>query len=160
MEPEALQIPSSLVSRVEAGRLARELETLDESIQELSHRRHNEDVAPSPLMQALVELNKLDLKDAKQRQRLAAFLKELKVAAPVVHMSFAAEPQVAFTTKIITWLRREVHPLVLLDIGLQPSIGAGCIIRTNSKYFDCSVRQHLITNRPKLLELMRKGQGA
>ena len=50
----------------------------------------------------------------------------------------------------MTWLRREIHPLVLMTVGLQPNIGAGCIVRTTNKYFDFSLRQDFANKRDLL----------
>ena len=154
---EVLSLPNSVVSRVDVARLARELESLDE----LSE--HQKD-APAPRLSRILEeaaqINHLDLLQAPERSRLQSFLKEVKAEAPTIHMSFAAEPPIVFTSKLITWLRGEIHPLLLLEIGLQPSIAAGCIIRTTNKYFDCSVRHNLIEHKPKLLDLIRGKQHA
>jgi F0F1-type ATP synthase delta subunit len=59
----------------------------------------------------------------------------------VLHISFSADPSVSFLEKLMAWLRKEIHPLVLVTVGLQPSIGAGCIIRSTNKQFDLSLRQ-------------------
>jgi hypothetical protein len=158
---EIISLPPSLISRVDATRLGRELETMATALDQQVHRGDKaEPVRLSQILEALAELNQLDLTTAQDRDRLAKFLKDLKKDAPTIHMSFAAEPPSLFTAKIINWLRDEVHPLMLLDIGLQPSIGAGCIIRTNSKYFDCSIRQHLIQNKLKLIESLRSPKHA
>jgi hypothetical protein len=158
---EVISLPNSLISRVDAMRLGRELETIGNAIDQKTHQHSKAE--PTRLSQILEELssrNHLDLQDSQDRDRLATFLKDLKKDAPTIHMSFAAEPPSAFIAKIIAWLRNEVHPLMLLDIGLQPTIAAGCIIRTSSKYFDCSVRQHLLENKPKLLELLQDAKHA
>ena len=61
----------------------------------------------------------------------------------------------AFVAKIVAWLRTEIHPLILLEIGLQPTIAAGCVIRTTNKYFDYSIGRHLKRNRGQLVSLLR-----
>ncbi len=155
MAHDTLTIPVSLVSQVDAGRLFREVEALDDNFRQREHHSHTSPHQPSAILAQLLTDNQLTLDDVQERERLKQFLTELRRDAPVVHMSFAAEPGADFVSKIITWLRAEIHPLALLDIGLQPSIAAGCIIRTNSKYFDCSMRQHLVNNRPKLVNLIQ-----
>jgi hypothetical protein len=52
---------------------------------------------------------------------------------------------------MMAWLRREVHPVVLMTIGLQPNLGAGCIVRSSNKQFDCSLRQDFIKKRDLLM---------
>ncbi len=158
---QVLSLPVSVVSRVDATRLARELEIMDNQLEQQKHGQSPAMASSlSRLLDEAAKINHLDLNQVAQRQRLQAFLKEVKTDAPVIHMSFAVVPPSAFTIKLVNWLRSEVHPLLLLEIGLQPSIAAGCIIRTTSKYFDCSMRQHLVQNKPKLLELLKAGQHA
>ncbi len=160
MAPNAatvLTLPASVVSRVDIIRLARELEAVTGAIEQRElTKNHETSLSPlSKVLKEIVEANKLSLARKEDRARLSQFLKDLKADAPSIHMSFAAIPPSAFTAKIVDWLRNEIHPLLLLDIGLQPSIAAGCVIRTTNKYFDCSMRQHLLTSRPKLIEMMR-----
>ncbi len=153
---EVLSLPASVVSQVDAGRMTRELEALDSHFEQ-KHNGQSGTVLPklSPMLDESARLNQLDLSEAAERTRLHNFLKEVKSDAPVIHMSFAVEPPSVFTAKLVSWLRDEIHPMLLLEVGLQPSIAAGCIIRTTNKYFDCSMRQHLVQNKPRLMELLR-----
>lgn len=157
---ETLTLPTGIVSRVDAIRLSREIEMIDNFLQQAKLRSGDtEEPAKQPrlsqLLEDLAHANSLNVLHQADRQQLQQFLAGLKKDAPTLHMSFAVMPPPAFTTKLMDWLRTEIHPLLLLDIGLQPSIAAGCVIRTTNKYFDCSLRQHLITNRPKLVEIIR-----
>lgn len=156
-------LPVSVVSRVDATRLAREVESVGSFLEQQKHHKGRTQIAIPSLSRILADItqsNNLDLAKSADRERLYHFLIELKMNAPTIHMSFAVEPPTLFTSKLVTWLRSEIHPLLLLDIGLQPSIAAGCIIRTTNKYIDCSMRQHLLANKPKLLELVRSKQSA
>lgn len=158
-----LVLPVSVISRVDTARLAREVEAVGNYIDQQKHQKKSSQIVLPSLSRVLGDItasNRLDLAKADDRDRLYKFLLELKKDAPTIHMSFAVEPPTLFVAKLVTWLRAEIHPMLLLDIGLQPSIAAGCIIRTTNKYFDCSMRQHLVTNKPKLLELMRSRQHA
>lgn len=155
-KPTTLALPEAVSSRADLVRLSRELEELDGQLMQAGLRNKSDSTNDGPaLSQALADLaqaNGLQLKEPAQRQQLKASLLNLSQKAPVVHISLAAEPSADFIHKLTGWLRREVNPQVLLEIGLQPSIAAGCIIRTTNKYFDCSMRQHLLNNRPKLIE--------
>ncbi len=157
---EALVLPASVVSRVDASRLAREVDAIDGFLRQ-AHVR-GADVADeaklpslSRTLEDMTHTNRLNLLRPEDRQQLQQFLAGLKKDAPAIHMSFAVVPPPDFTAKLVEWLRGNIHPSLLLTIGLQPSIAAGCVIRTTNKYFDCSVRQHLMANRPKLVELIR-----
>jgi hypothetical protein len=46
-----------------------------------------------------------------------------------------------------------------MTVGVQPTIAAGCIMRTTNKYFDFSLRQDFEGKRDLLLEEL-KGQEA
>jgi F0F1-type ATP synthase delta subunit len=95
--------------------------------------------------------NQLDLLDQKVRSTLYTTLVQLSEQAPVIHMSFAVEPPSAMSQKIVGWFRVNVHPATLLQIGIQPTIAAGCVLRTPNKFFDFSLRQHLRTHQDKLM---------
>jgi hypothetical protein len=110
----------------------------------------------SRLMGQLVEMNKIDIGDDAQRKQIKTFLEWVKKDAPILHISFSADPNVAFIEKIMAWLRREIHPLVLMTIGLQPNIGAGCVVRSTNKYFDFTLRKNFDSKR----DLLVSGMGA
>jgi hypothetical protein len=61
---------------------------------------------------------------------------ELLLHAPLLHMSFSAEPSPVFMNKLIAYVRENIHPLALIQVGLQPTIGAGFMLRTTNKYYD------------------------
>jgi F0F1-type ATP synthase delta subunit len=94
------------------------------------------------------------------RQRLTSFLEEVRNHAPTLHMSFSADPSPAFTQRLITWLRSEIHPIVLLQVGLQPNIGAGSVVRTTNKYFDFSLRSRFKQKGDVLAQLLKEGSVA
>lgn len=148
-----LALPMLVASPIDVGRLIRELESLNEAVSQ-AELRHHEAKMPrtSHMMDQTIELNKLNLLEAKDRQALQGFLTSIKEKAPVLHMSFSADPSPAFIEKLMSWLRREIHPLVLLTIGLQPNIGAGCVVRSTNKYFDMSLRQDFESKRGLLRE--------
>ena len=152
-----LSLPTLLVSRGDCVHLSRELEMLDEKLTQAKHRSEAKQSLPrlSQPLEELSQQNQLDLAEPADRQRLQQFLKELKTEAPVIHMSFATEPSAQVTEKLVIWLRAQIHPLILLNVGLQPSIAAGCIVRTSSKYFDFSMRQHLLEHRPELVARLK-----
>jgi F0F1-type ATP synthase delta subunit len=151
----ALKLPESLVSRGDVVRVARELEVANGQLDQadLSKQAATKIKLSQPL-EELLEANRLKIEDSAQRQQLLQLLTELK-EAPSIHISFATEPSPQITTKLTAWLRTNIHPQILLNIGLQPSIAAGCIIRTQSKYFDCSMRQHLLQHRAELVQKLR-----
>lgn len=157
-ETEAAQrqmsLPVQVSSAVDVGRLIRELEQIDNAVLQLGLRAAGTTVQmpkTTHLMDQIIGLNKLNLLRPEDRAALYKFLTGVHNKAPVLHMSFSADPAPAFIEKLMVWLRREVHPNILLTIGLQPTIGAGCIVRSTNKYFDFSLRQDFIKKRQLLL---------
>ena len=148
-------LPVLVAGPIDVGRLIRELETLDTMLLQTKLKDGDASMPKtSRLMGQLVELNKLNIGDEAQRKQLLAFLQAVKKSAPVLHISFSADPNVAFIEKIMSWLRREIHPLVLMTIGLQPNIGAGCVVRSTNKYFDFTLRKNFDSKRDLLVSNM------
>jgi F0F1-type ATP synthase delta subunit len=153
-EPKSMTLPFSVASPADVGRLMHELELIDNAL--LQHRLKGGTEAKltktSRLMDQTVQFNKLNLLNQADRAHLKQFLDSIKRQAPVIHMSFSADPSPRFLEQLVTWLRKEIHPAVLLTIGLQPNIGAGCILRTTNKQFDFSLRQNFRRKRSLLVE--------
>lgn len=153
-----LALPNSVVGPVDLGRLLRELEMLDNTLMQLRLRTQETPKLPptSRLLDQTIELNKLKLLDSADLQALQKFLRHIKAQAPVMHISFGADPSPFFTQKLVLWLRQEINPSLLLTIGLQPSIGAGCMVRTTNKYFDFSLRERFTKNRQLLMNQLQE----
>ncbi len=150
---QSLSLPVLVASPVDVGRLIRELEAIDSVLLQIKLQKDNDhkSLKASHLMDQTAQLNKLDLSKETDRKRLKEFLEMVKQKAPVLHISFSADPASDFIEKIMAWLRREIHPLVLLTVGLQPNIGAGCVVRSTNQYFDFSLRKDFEKKRDVLL---------
>jgi hypothetical protein len=150
-----LVLPTTVVDRVDVGRLLREVEDLDEFLVQAAIREPGTKVKLpriSRLFEELLASNNLNALVEGDRKRLKSFLMAVRKQAPVLHMSFSADPSPLFTQRLINWLRREIHPLILLHIGLQPGIGAGCILRTPNKQFDFSLRNQFLKTHQQLVD--------
>ena len=152
---EILTLPAHVITKIDVGRLLREVEALDNFLTQAAIRQPGTNVKlprTSRIMDEVIQENKLNVLHEDDRQRLVSFLMTVRKKAPVLHMSFSADPSPLFTQRLITWLRAEIHPLVLLQVGLQPGIGAGCMVRSTNKAFDFSLKQRFKEKRPVLLE--------
>ncbi|HSX35666.1 MAG TPA: hypothetical protein VLH84_01890 [Patescibacteria group bacterium] len=159
MEPSAQQtvtqfkLPLLVFGVVEVRRLKRELEALDEFMRQAAIREPGtQPTLPrlSRMCEALASVNNVNLLLSEHLKATQAFLDELEDEAPNIHMSFATDPSSAFTAKLVAWLRANIHPYLLVEVGLQPTLAAGCVARTNNKMFDMSLRNRF-TNSEKLL---------
>jgi hypothetical protein len=145
----------SITTPLDIGVLTGELEKLEDTLLRLKVRQPGQPITLPPISRRMAELtqhNKLNLLHPGDRFALKGFLAEIKQKAPLMHISFSTEPTEAFLATLTAWLRHEINPRVLFTIGLQPAIGAGCMVRTTNKYFDMSLRQTFVSRRQLLLE--------
>ncbi len=147
-------LPILIFGLPEVRRLKLELEALEDFMRQSQIREPGKQpLLPrlSRMCEALAADNKLNLLQEADRKRLQLFLANVIHAAPTLHISFAADPSSAFTAKIVTWMRTQLHPYALLQVGLQPTIAAGCVVRTLNKEFDFSLRENLIKHEDLLM---------
>ena len=162
-ETKILKLPEIIVGSADLRRLVREIEAISDFLVQSKIRSGSDggkSVQPPHTTQLLDELSKsleLNLLEKTGQDQLKEFLKKAQISAPVVHISFASDPPPQFMGKIVQWFRREIHPMVLLNVGLEPSIAAGCIVRTSSRVFDLSLRSSLMKQQPLLREYLIKG---
>lgn len=154
----ALRLPVSVMTKQDLHRLVREVEALDNYILQNTIRGQKSAALPrlTTTLETMIRDNEYDVMDDKVRNDLKKTLAHLLNTAPVVHMSFAIEPSSFMTQKIVTWFRTEVHPALMLHTGIQPTIAAGCVMRTANKYFDFSLRQHLTASKDVLMNSIRE----
>ena len=136
-------LPTSVISPIDIARMLHETEALDEFFRQTTIKGQEVQIPRySRLLDEVVSVNKLNLLDANTRTALIAILKDLHENAPVLHISFSADPPGSYIQQIVAWLRQNVHHSVLVRVGLQPNIGAGCIVRSTNKTFDFSLRNY------------------
>ncbi len=152
-------LPSLVAGPADVGRLLIELERLEEYLSQAKYKNKQSSLPKmSKGLEILAELNKADLLADDDRAHLVAFLESLQQHAPVIHISFASDPSAAFTVKIVEWMRANISAYVLIQVGLQPSIAAGCVVRTPNKIFDLSLGRFLRAKRHLLIEALRQGR--
>lgn len=152
-----LVLPTLVFGLVEVRRLQREIDDLDAFLRQMALRKNTKFEMPrvSRMLDALASENSCDLLKGTERAVLIEFLKSVEATSPSIHMSFAADPSAAFTARVVGWLRANIDPLILLQIGLQPTLAAGCVVRTNNKVFDMSLRQRFTDQRQLLIAALR-----
>lgn len=151
---QKLSLPVLVFGVVEVRRLIRELDALEEYMVQARLRQSGESQSlprVSRLSESIATENQLNLLKEQDRQALKDFLMNIEKKAPQLHLSFASDPSSAFMAKLVEWLRTNIHPYALVSLGLQPSIAAGCILRTPNRAFDFSLRQRL-SGSAKLLQ--------
>lgn len=160
-KPKILVLPPIVVGRMDVGRMVREIKALQDFLDQAAVRKPGTQAKlphTSRLVDEFIQVNSLNLLHEKDRQTAVRFLALARDRSPVIHMSFSADPSPLFTLKLVTWLRKELHPQLLLQVGLQPNIGAGCYLRTTNKYFDFSLRQMLAQKQDSLRKILENKQ--
>lgn len=156
-KPE-LVLPISIATKVDVGRLLREVSGIDEFLEQASIRQPGSSLAlpkTTKVVDDIVSTNKVNLLVDTERKALIDFLTEIREKAPEIHMSFSAEPSASFMQKLTTYLRENIHPHTLVQVGLQPTIGAGFMMRTTNKYYDFSLRTTLKAKHQVLIDNLR-----
>jgi F0F1-type ATP synthase delta subunit len=157
MQPNETQsggLPVSVITPSNLALLTRELSKLNELLDQAALKNQQVDLKVkdiSPSLHEFLQLNKLDVLKGQDRVNAINYLNQVADKAPVVHFSFAVELPPKPAEKLITWLRSNVDPNVLMVIGLAPGIGVGCYVRTTNKVFDFTLRTRLISNKPNLI---------
>jgi F0F1-type ATP synthase delta subunit len=154
-----LRLPILVFGIVEVRRLKRELESLEEYMSQSELRTAGKQAAlprVSRLLDALATENHMNLLQPEHRAVLQKFLVTTEKDAPLLHISFAADPSSAFTAKMVKWLRANIAPDALMEVGLQPTIAAGCIVRTTNKVFDMSLRSRFADADGLLMQALEK----
>ena len=131
MVPEQLQhivLPLSVITFIDLSRVGRELTNLDEFMVQSTIRTPGTPMQLprlSKLLDDVATANKLNLLEEKDRRALLNALNYLREHAPRLHISFSAEPSGSFMTKIADYIRTNISPFALIQVGLQPTIAAG-----------------------------------
>ncbi len=149
-----LHLPIAIVGRMDVARLLRELDALDNFLEAAVLREPNDNPKlpkTSRLFDEMIQQNKLEPLLEADRRAMREFLEKIRNSAPLMHMSFSSDPSPLFLQKLVTWLRTNIGPTVLLQVGLQPTIGAGCILRTTNRHFDFSLRQKFVKEKNTLI---------
>lgn len=152
-------IPFSVITMSDLSKLIYELDGINNFFLQANARQPGMTITPpktTPEMEDIFRLNGLNQLDDQDRLKLKTIMDTLRDKTPTIHMSFSVSPNRRFLEKIIAWMRKNIHPLIILHIGLQPNIGAGFTLRTNNHFFDFSLRQRLNKNANLLIAELEK----
>ncbi|HET8709163.1 MAG TPA: hypothetical protein VFL85_02680 [Candidatus Saccharimonadales bacterium] len=155
MDRKPFSLPYSVTGKRDMARLVREVTALEDYLHQASLRGSGAQNAAklpktSRLLDEIVTANGLNLLDADARTKLLNSLKLIQQKAPLVHMSFSVDPSAAFMQKMVAWWRDNIDPYVLVEVGLQPNIAAGCLVRTVNRQYDFSLRRRLQAQKAEL----------
>ena len=150
-----LKLPQTIVGYADITRVIRLLSSREELFITAAAKKQVLSQPDDKALLDLANLNKVDLMDQAVCRQLREALQKLVPQMPKFHISFAVEPSSQVTETIVTWLRSNIHPAALLGVGLQPTIGAGCILRTPNRVFDLSLKSYINRQDEFLLQLIK-----
>lgn len=146
-----------VVSNLDIGRLIREAEKLDDFLYQTTLRSPGTSMAmpkTTRTLERLAEANGISMAEATHRKHLIGNLRALRTSGRRLHISFAVEPSPAVVQKIVAWMRANIDPNLIIEVGIQPNISVGCVVRTTNKIFDMSLRSRFKNSKQKLAELL------
>ncbi len=154
-------LPELVVGVADVMRMRRELDALQEFLHQAALRHTSETELKMPktsrMLDNLTAANQLNLLNREHYEATINHLDFILKESPQIHIAFSTDPSSAFVVKIVEWLRLNIHPLLLVQIGLQPNLAAGCIVRTTNKHFDMSLKHHFEAARPALITKLEEG---
>lgn len=156
VEKKFILIPE-VVSSMDIGRLVHETEKLDEFLYQTHLRSPGSSMAmpkTTSTLEKLAEANGMSLTDATHRKHLIGNLLALRTNGKKVHISFAVEPPSSVVQKILAWMRQNIDGNLIMEIGVQPTVSVGCIVRTTNKVFDMSLRNRFRDSKELLGRLV------
>lgn len=153
------KLTPNITTTLELARVTHEAEKLDDFLLQSHLRSPGSSAALPKTTQALenvAETNGLSLLDATHRKHLIGNLHNLRTNGEKIHISFAVEPPPAVVQKIVAWMRANIQKNIVVEIGLQPTISVGCIVRTTNKVFDMSLRHRFSGSKDILTGILEK----
>ncbi len=110
-------LPDQITTPGDLNRLIRELDNLDDYLNQAALRSSQEPANLPQTSKALEELaaaHSLQLLKSDDRKVFKDLLAEIKKTAPTIHFGFATAPSLTFLAKLVSWLRTNVHPQILI----------------------------------------------
>lgn len=158
-------LPASLVSRVDVARMVDEAERVDAEMTSTAIRTDQGAAVAIPVLsQQLTDFlsqNNLQLDDSKVRANLIHELRVLKDKVQILHMTFAVTADPESLQQLAQWVRTNIDPHAVIEVGLQPGLVAGVYLRTPNHIHDFSLRGILAGQHGLLvkeLEALRGGK--
>lgn len=156
----ALKLPNSIGGKRDLILATRQVEQIlsDRLQDEVRERFGAKKVGTNAGQQMLSELLELNgLKDDTQSLKtLLQQMEGIRQHASQVRIAFAQEPDQDLYKRVVKWFRDQIDPGALVQIGVQPAIGAGFILQTPARRYDFSLKTKILGSTPKFLEVLKR----
>ncbi len=158
----ALKLPNSIGGKRDLILATRQVEQilndrLQDEVRERFGAKKVGTKAGQQMLGELLETNKLK-DDTQSLKQLLQQLEGIRQHSPQIRISFAQEPDQDLYKRIVAWFRTEIDPGVLVQIGVQPAIGAGFILKSPMRRYDFSLKTKILSSTPKFLEVLHRAK--
>lgn len=156
-KPESIKIPPLISGQNDISRILLELEAVQADFESQKVKQQITELITPPISRRLnevLDLNRLKITSPGHVSYLIANLRMIKQKAPVVHVTFAKEPEAVVLAKLVEWVRDNLHPQALVNFGVQPGIIGGCVFRTPDHIYDLSFGGKLRSSKSLLVQKM------
>jgi len=127
-----------------------QLRSLQRELKQLKSLRSAQNIVFSENLQELAVTNSVKKLNTKIVSEMLSFIETLIGDAPEVSVSLASSPGSEDRVEFISWMRRKIHPQLMIHFIIRPELLAGCIVRTAKGVHDWSLKTALETNKEKL----------
>jgi F0F1-type ATP synthase delta subunit len=103
-------------------------------------------------LQALIERNMVNFRDVNQLHMFFDQAHKQIMNIPRLQIQIAIEANDSLITAIYSWVKREVHDVVFLELITKPALIGGCVIVYEGMYKDYSVKYKLESDPKKVFE--------
>ena len=158
---QKFELGEDIITNLDLSRTIRELEKLNDMLHQEKLRGSRSSEAPAKtteILKNVAETNKLSLRNSEERGQLLEGLQKIKTAGKKIHISFAVEPSPAVLQKITAWMRQNIEDQLVLEVGVQPTISVGCVVRTTNKVFDMSLKSRFADSKKLIATSLEKHQ--
>tara|TARA_Y100001970_G_scaffold250241_1_gene321816 strand:- start:256 stop:738 length:483 start_codon:yes stop_codon:yes gene_type:complete len=149
---DTVALPESVVTKADLSRLIREVEEYSEVAYQAEVRGST---APSvhyasPALQFLARQQEGILNSRQARHTLLDQLHTLQGVVIPVHVGFASQPSIKALQQLVVWFRKNVDPSIVVQVGVDPSIIGGCVVRTTNRVFTFTLAEALRSSQTAL----------
>ncbi len=103
-----------------------------------------------------VEIKGADSSRADVVNALVSEMEHHLAAAPSVSLTLAATAPHTMKRELVSWLRKNTSPEVMVEFLVSPDIGGGMIMRTTNKVFDWSFRTRLLKEPVRFTRVLER----
>jgi len=133
------RLPHSIITKSQLASLQRELVRLS-TAKTAKQKKLSDD------LEQFLAMNRIGTITAELQKKLLTALAATAKNAPQITIALGSLPDTDERIELITWLRSQIHPQLLLHIVQDSDVIAGAVIRTERNVYDYSLHSAIFSN--------------